>query len=457
MYFISLKFFALVTLLVILYYSIKQIQFRKVLLLFSSLLFYGQFQLYYLITLILVIFITYFSQIILQKTRDKIGLWLGISLNIILLAYFKYNFLFHQDSLMLGYPIGLSFYSFQSISYLVDLNNDKSQKQYTILSLGLYLSFFPKIMAGPIERASTLIPQFDKTQEFNRGDFFIAIKIITYALFCKIILANRLGIVVNEVFENAGQSSGFEILIGSVFYSLEIFFDFFSYSILAIGLGRLFGIQLSENFNNPYFATSLKQFWRRWNITLLLWLRDYVFIPLGGSKVKRFKIIGNILIVFFISGLWHGGSVNFLIWGFGHAVIFITEYLLESNIKLKGINDFFLFRFFRWLTTFSLVSLLWVIFRTEDLSVLTKIFQSLLNYNNWGTLNVINGGVIIPIFFVAVITLILQVYDIFKVYIFSNVIESKKIIWECVLLNGIVLTMLFWGLNQNSSFIYFQF
>lgn len=457
MYFISLKFFALVALLVILYYSIKQIQFRKVLLLFSSLLFYGQFQLYYLIALILVIFITYLSQIILQKTRDGIGLWLGISLNIILLAYFKYNFLFQQDSLMLGYPIGLSFYSFQSISYLVDLNNDKSQKQYTILSLGLYLSFFPKIMAGPIERASTLIPQFDETHIFNRGDFFIAIKIIAYALFCKIILANRLGLVVNEVFENAGQSSGFEILIGSVFYSLEIFFDFFSYSILAIGLGRLFGIQLSENFNNPYFATSLKQFWRRWNITLLLWLRDYVFIPLGGSKVKRFKVIGNILIVFLISGLWHGGSVNFLIWGFGHAVIFITEYLLESNIKLKGITDFFLFRFFRWLTTFSLVSLLWVIFRTEDLSVLTKIFRSFLNYNNWGTLNVINGGVIIPIFFVAVITLILQVYDIFKVYIFSNVIDSKKIIWECVLLNGLVLTMLFWGLNQNSSFIYFQF
>lgn len=457
MYFISLKFFTLLTLFVILYYSIKQIQFRKVLLLFSSLLFYGQFQLHYLITLILVIIITYFSQIILQKTRDKIGLWLGISLNIILLSYFKYNFLFHQDSLMLGYPIGLSFYSFQSISYLVDLNNDKSPKQYNILSLGLYLSFFPKIMAGPIERASTLIPQFDKTQEFNRGDFFIAIKIIIYALFCKIILANRLGIVVNEVFENAGQSSGFEILIGSVFYSLEIFFDFFSYSILAIGLGRLFGIQLSENFNNPYFATSLKQFWRRWNITLLLWLRDYVFIPLGGSKVKRFKVIGNILIVFLISGLWHGGNVNFLIWGFGHAVIFITEYLLESNIKLKGINDFFLFRFFRWLTTFSLVSLLWVIFRTEDLSVLTKIFRSLMNYNNWGTLNVINGGVIIPIFFIAVITLILQVYDIFKVYIFSNVIDSKKIIWECVLLNGLVLTMLLWGLNQNSSFIYFQF
>ena len=456
MIFSSYTFIISLFLVAILYYLHPNLLYRKILLLISSLLFYSQFSLTYLIALFFIIGVSFVVGQVLKKNKNKAILTIGIILNIAVLLCYKYNYLFGNIIEDIGYPIGLSFYVFQSISYIVDVNNRNYTEESDIISVCLYLSFFPKILAGPIEKASNLIPQFNRKQELDYSNIFLGMKILSYGFFCKILIADGLGNIVNSSISRIELFSGVEIFLTSLMYSFQIYFDFFSYSIIAIGLGKLFNIELSENFDRPYFSRTLKEFWRRWNITLLNWLREYVYIPLGGNRVSGARHNLNILIVFMVSGIWHGARLNFIIWGIGHGFLYITETFFRSRLKefpwLKNCS----LKIAYMIIMYTVISFLWLVFRVENLELLSKIGYCLIDFSSWFT----KSGLFEINFLLIIITLgvfILQSFNIFKKFIFNSENNLKFIAIECLIINLFLLGFLFYGNTPGPGFIYFNF
>ncbi|OGF27361.1 acyltransferase [Candidatus Falkowbacteria bacterium RIFOXYC2_FULL_47_12] len=377
---------------------------QNVFLLFCSYVFYGWWDWRFLS----LIFISSLADYIIgqkissasQLRHKKHWLWLSIGINLSILGLFKYfNFFASslQDALIffgvpevsLGtlyiiLPVGISFYTFQTMSYTIEVYQGKIQPTRNIVEFFTFVSFFPQLVAGPIERASDLLVQFRCARTFVLSDAYDGMRQMLWGLFKKIVIADNLAEIVQYVYGNAAIASGPQLFAATFFFAFQIYCDFSGYSDIAIGTAKLFGIRLSQNFRYPYFARSIPEFWRRWHITLSSWFRDYVFIPLGGSRVQsKWLYFRNIFITFVVSGLWHGANWTFVAWGAMHGLCFIPTILSARRQEKKAATH----EEAQWhdahniILTFLLVLVGWVFFRsqslTESLHILQTIFQNI--------------------------------------------------------------------------------
>lgn len=275
------------------------------------------------------------------------------------------------SSLELILPVGISFYTFQTLSYTIDVYRRRIDATDDVVSFFAFVSFFPQLVAGPIERASNLLPQFRKTRVFNYHKSIDGLRLILGGLFKKMVIADNCALIVNDLFENYTEHSGSTLFCGAIFFGFQIYGDFSGYSDIAIGSARLLGFDLMKNFSFPYLSKNLIEFWRRWHISLSTWFRDYVYIPLGGNRVSNFRLIFNILTVFLLSGLWHGANLTFLFWGLIHGVVLIGTIFINKNPKLgiflkdqkSPVVDFLKIGI-----TFFIVTIAWVFFRAETIT-----------------------------------------------------------------------------------------
>ncbi len=378
--------------------------FRPYILFIANVVFVYSFGLSNLIWLLSISLLAYILGIVNDKYHNKYILI--CSCLIFGLGLFGFKLLNLNDSSIIV-PLGLSFYTFKIISYLCDIYYEKCNCEHNPLYLFDYVMFFPCITAGPINRADYFIRELKSSHDFEYSDISTGFLLVACGLFEKLVFCDFVGSVVNRCLDNS-ELLGMNVLLGVVLYSFQIYLDFDSYSNIAIGVARMLGFKLNKNFNVPYLATSLKDFWNRWHISLSSWLKDYIYIPLGGSKSGNLRKYLNILIVFLVSGLWHGVALNFIIWGLGHGIIRVIEDLIEipfKNIKLNKVSKFFI-SIPLIIINFILVSFLWIFFKYDFTSaslLLNRIFtSSALNFEAIGlTVNEVYWlGIIISICFI---------------------------------------------------------
>ena len=355
--------FILLPVTFLLYWLCKNNQkIQNIILLISSFIVYYLLDAKYLLVLVLCIGLTYGGGLLGHKLKNDKVYNLFILLNILVLVFFKYIHLleFGKNILL---PVGISFYVFQSTSYLFDLKRGDVELEESIFDYGLFVSFFPTIVSGPIQKSKEFLPKIKKEKSISFLDIQDAVYIYLWGLFLKMVVADRIALFTGEVFSNPSSYFGLVVIVAIVLYSFEIYTDFLGYSYMAIAIAKLFGYELTENFHQPYFAQTIVSFWRRWHISLTSWLRDYVYIPLGGNRKGKIRQYVNILIVFIISGIWHGSSNHYVVWGLIHGLGQIASYLLnikESNKLLGGI--------IQRLCVFIYVGLGWVFFRSYSVS-----------------------------------------------------------------------------------------
>lgn len=459
----------------------KNIKTQNLFIVLASYFFYAWWDTRFLALIILSSFVDFFVGLGLcnsnLKKRGKTRLlFISLFFNIGILAFFKYynffldNFisafvLFGKDidynSIKIILPVGISFYTFQTLSYSIDVYRQKIRPNKDLVAFLAFVSFFPQLVAGPIERAKNLLPQFIRNRTFTYERGIEGFKQIIWGGFKKMVIADNCAIYVDLMFSSPADYSGSTLVIGAVLFSFQIYADFSGYSDIAIGTGKLFGFQLKQNFAYPYFSRDVSEFWRRWHISLSSWFKDYVYIPLGGSRVKKALKIRNTLIVFIISGFWHGASWNFIFWGLLNAMLILPAILRGTNRKyIKSINEHKqlpnireLFKIFK---TFSLVTFTFIFFRTESLTdafiYLKIIFSSTLFE--------------LPYFLgmrQALILIILIGFLLFiewlgrdSEYAIKKLFKKHHIIIQWIFYFFIVIIILLYGAN-NSNFIYFQF
>ena len=354
----------------------------------SSYVFYGWWDLRFLLLIAFTSFCSWGTGLLIAKAKTRKGAktWatLNIVMNLGILALFKYyDFfvvefaqLFHisTDGLLLKVilPVGISFYTFQALSYSIDVYRGKIAPTKDIVAFFAFISFFPQLVAGPIERASNLLPQFLKKREFDYDSAVDGLRQILWGLFKKIVVADNCAEFVDQVFSNYHAHSGSTLLLAAIFFAFQIYGDFSGYSDIAIGTSKLFGIKLMRNFSVPYFSRDIAEFWRRWHISLTTWFRDYLYIPLGGSRVSKAKVIRNTFIIFLVSGFWHGANWTFIAWGAYHAVLFLPLILTGKNRKYTNLIDEGRFlptlkEAGQMLLTFLLAVFGWIIFRADSI------------------------------------------------------------------------------------------
>lgn len=394
MIFNSFNFIILFPLIFLLYYAIpaKYTNGRNLFLLIVSYLLYLQWKPVYALILLGVTAITYFSALAIERTKySKAVLTLGVILALLPLFFFKYfNFIneniselltlvglkFNLTGLNWAVPIGISFYTFQALGYLWDVYYKRQEVEHDFLTYALFVSFFPSILSGPINKASLVIPQIKQLRQyFDYNKVVEGLKMILWGMFMKVVVADRVALYVDTVFPSYENFTGMSCLLASLLYTTQIYADFAGYSLMAIGVGKTLGFELTENFRRPYFAVSVTEFWHRWHISLSTWLKDYVYIPLGGSRCSRSRNYWNIFVTFLVSGIWHGANWTFIVWGCIHGVCQIIEKMLgqqKCNYGWfgKSIKIFF---------TFIVVNFAWIFFRmptlTDACCVIARIFD----------------------------------------------------------------------------------
>ena len=354
MLFNSIDFAIFFPIVFVLYWILaKNLALRNILILASSYVFYGWWDWRFLLLIIISSFIDFYVGKELYKQeknrKRKQLLFLSLLVNLGFLVYFKYtNFfidtfidsfkLFGKDieisTLSIILPVGISFYTFQTLSYTIDIYRKQLEPTKDALSFFAFVAFFPQLVAGPIERAAHLLPQFYKIHKFNYNQVKSGLLLMAFGLFKKMVIADRLAILVNQVYNNPTEYEGVQIIIATIFFAFQIYCDFSGYSDIAIGLARTMGFDLMKNFDSPYLSKSITEFWRRWHISLSTWFRDYVYIPLGGSRNGKYKMYFNLFAVFLVSGLWHGAAMTFIIWGAIHGFIIVIEKAFTKQRKL---------------------------------------------------------------------------------------------------------------------------
>ncbi|MFH1642599.1 MAG: MBOAT family O-acyltransferase [Nanoarchaeota archaeon] len=481
MLFNSLHFLLFFPIVVIVYFSISH-KYRWILLLISSYYFYMSWKAEYIILIMISTLIDYVSgiQIYNSKTqkRKKIYLVLSLLSNLGLLFVFKYlNFfsdsvrtLLQQFSIQLNpitlkvlLPVGISFYTFQTLSYTIDVYRGKIQPQRHLGIFAVYVSFFPQLVAGPIERAKNLLPQFFEKHYFDYKRITDGLKLMLWGFFKKVVIADRLSIIVNTIYNNPTDYTGITLILATVFFAFQIYCDFSGYSDIAIGAAQIMGFKLMDNFKRPYFSRSISEFWKRWHISLSSWFKDYVYIPLGGNKVSIPRWYVNLLIVFLISGLWHGANWTFVIWGALHGFYLISEIITKPlKNKLLKITKLVMFpKIIRLLEigfTFTLVNIGWIFFRANNVSdafyILTNIFTGF-------SLNI--SGINIGVSWVE----LWSAFGVIGFMVFVHIIQEHRSVRQFLdnkplLLRWSIYMLLLWmilflGIFTEQQFIYFQF
>ncbi|MCI8587448.1 MAG: MBOAT family protein [Clostridia bacterium] len=458
---ITFLFYFLPIVLVI-YYIVPK-KWKNTILLIASLLFYFYGEPKYIVLMILSIIMTYIFGILIEKNKNtqkaKMYLIISICISVGLLIYFKYtNFIIKNIQIWLTnkiefihiiLPIGISFYTFQMISYLIDVYNGKAKVQKNILKLATYVSLFPQLIAGPIVRYTTIEEQLEK-REYNIEKFSAGVRRFVIGLGKKVLIANVLGELQN-IFLVSNEKSVLFYWIYAISVMLQIYFDFSGYSDMAIGLGKMFGFEFLENFNYPYIAKSITDFWRRWHISLSTWFRDYIYIPLGGNRVNKIKWLRNIMVVWFLTGLWHGAEWNFVIWGLYFGVLLIIEKVFLEKYLNK------LPQIFARAYTLLIVMISFIIFNGEGVE---QIFQNL------GGLIGTNGTPIIStesIYYFKSYFIIILIAIIGATPIPKNIVNSNKLKKLVNILEPIYLLMIFIICTSYiidgsfNPFLYFRF
>ncbi|HNW60246.1 MAG TPA: MBOAT family O-acyltransferase [bacterium] len=459
-------------LLALLFFMLPQ-RHRWLFLLFCNLLYYFCFKAEYLVLLLIAIGVSYLCGLgMAREKKRRFWLVLGLTVNIGILVFFKYfNFLSH--SLMdlggtLGHPVtlplltwilpvGISFYTFTASGYLIDVYRRKVEAERHAGYYAAFISFFPSIVSGPIERAGNLLPQLRRQGEFDGARAAAGMRLMLWGFFKKLVVADRLAIYVNAVFGNPDPHSGATLLVGSFFFTFQIYCDFSGYTDIAIGVARILGFDLMRNFNRPYFSRSISEFWRRWHISLSSWFRDYLYIPLGGSRVSVPRIYLNLFIVFFVSGMWHGANWTFLVWGGLHGL-----YAVSSRFSQTGRDRIaaalhvpaVVRRGWAIAVTFLLVNFAWVYFRASDLATANKIMLKIFSADY--------SRLFIPamdqfIYSLVAIALLLAVDLLQERRSLAAWLDARPLPLRWAVYGAVCLLILLMGIFNGSQFIYAQF
>ena len=473
MFFNSLDFAIFLPIVFIVYWFItnRNLKLQNFIIVLASYVFYGWWDWRFLSLIIFSTIIDYSVGLRFCNTTKpserKFLLMISLAINLGLLGFFKYfNFFIesfnaafasagihtNMSSLNIILPVGISFYTFQTMSYTIDIYRNKIEPTKNILAFMAFVSFFPQLVAGPIERASHLLPQFLKNRKFDYKQASSGIKLIAWGFFKKVVIADNAAQLVNEIFKNYPNESYISLIVGTILFAFQIYCDFSGYSDIAIGLGRILGFDLMYNFKFPYFSSNIREFWNRWHISLSSWFRDYIYIPLGGNKVSQYRVLFNTFCVFVLSGFWHGANWTFVFWGFLHALFFMPIILLRDrfpkenfSMNIKRLSFIF--------ANFGLVCLAWVFFRAENIQdaflYLRQIFtltggqNTFMKTNTYLLMTIITGVGIL-------VLLALELRTLRR--------RKDEIQFSSIGLMTIVLLILFFGAFKNQAdFIYFQF
>ncbi len=482
MLFNSIDFAIFLPIVFILYWFVfnKNLRHQNLLIVISSYVFYGWWDWRFLSLILFSTIVDYFVGLRLSKEEDKrkrqILLWISILVNLGFLGFFKYynffldNFVtafsffgnpINPQGLNIILPVGISFYTFQTLSYTIDVYKKKLEPTKDFIAFSAFVSFFPQLVAGPIERATHLLPQFYKKRIFDYNKAVDGLRQILWGLFKKIVIADNAAEYANMIFNNSDDYSGSTLVLGALFFTFQIYGDFSGYSDIAIGTSRLFGFDLMKNFAFPYFSRDIAEFWRRWHISLSTWFRDYLYIPLGGSRGGTWMKVRNTFIIFIVSGFWHGANWTFIVWGALNAIYFLPLLLLKknrinTNIVAQGKYLPSIKEFFNMSITFGLTVFAWIFFRAENMqhamSYISEIFSaSLLSIPYFE-----NGTQALPIILLIGIFLLIEWFGREGQYAIEQFGKKWKRPIRLAMYYSIIFAI-FWFSGKQQQFIYFQF
>lgn len=475
MLFNSIEFLFFLPIVFVLYWFVfnKQLRAQNILLLLASYLFYGWWDWRFLFLLLISTCLDYFVALAIQNSQDvsKRKLFLGISLigNLGMLGFFKYYNFFVQSwidawssigvtveatTLNIILPVGISFYTFQTLSYTIDVYRNEMKPTKNFIDFAAFVTFFPQLVAGPIERASHLLPQFYKSRVFDYQNAVLGCKLIVWGMFKKVVVADNCAFFVTKIFDNPEAYSSGELFVGMVFFAFQIYGDFSGYSDIAIGLSKLFGFDLMVNFKFPYFSRDIAEFWRRWHISLSTWFRDYIYIPLGGSKGTMGLQIRNVMIIFLVSGFWHGANWTYVVWGVFHAVLFLPLLLFNVNRSHLITKSYGWIDFAKISATFFIVCVGWVFFRADSIASAFQYLAHMFELKRLSLSLFYSTNANLMIF--ALSTLAIMIVSLQELIWVINKREVPKLSSVGTLI--LVLLIFFMGSFKNQmDFIYFQF
>lgn len=475
MLFNSIDFIFFFIIVTIAYFFIPH-RFRWILLLGASCYFYMAFVPIYILILGFTIIIDYFAGIYIEKAQGRnrrLLLIVSLVANISVLVVFKYyNFLNESFGYLLGdfgyqnpipylsilLPIGLSFHTFQAMSYTIEVyrGNQKAEKHFGIYSL--YVMFYPQLVAGPIERPQNILHQMHEKHEFNYARVVSGLQLMLWGFFKKLVVADRLSIYVGSVYGHPDLHNGTSVVIASLFFAVQIYCDFSGYSDIAIGCARVMGYDLMINFKRPYFARSISDFWGRWHISLSTWFRDYLYIPLGGNRRKRYRVYLNLLVVFIVSGIWHGANYTFIVWGLLHGIYTLTGMIYKPHgerlAQASGINKSVL-NFLNICFNILIVTFAWIFFRATSIG---EAFSLIGNLKSFGAKPFLGDGISnMAHSILAILLLFIAEYKMEYLKDKFNFFSHRLVWLRWASLTVAIFIILLFGVFSGGQFIYFQF
>jgi alginate O-acetyltransferase complex protein AlgI len=479
MLFNSIDFAIFLPIIFILYWFVtnKNLKVQNCLIVVASYTFYGWWDWRFLSLILFSTIVDYLIGISLSKqenqSKRKILLWVSILVNLGFLGFFKYYnffidnfitaFLFfgteiNANSLDIILPVGISFYTFQTLSYSIDIYKRKLEPTRDFIAFSAFVSFFPQLVAGPIERATNLLPQFYKKRNFDYSKTIDGIRQILWGLFKKMVIADNCAQYANIIFNNSSEYSGSTLVLGALFFTFQIYGDFSGYSDIAIGTSRLFGFNLKQNFAFPYFSRDIAEFWRRWHISLSSWFRDYLYIPLGGSRGGTWNKIRNVFIIFIVSGFWHGANWTFIVWGALNALYFLPIFITNNNRNnlnivaqdkyLPNVKEFLLI-----LLTFGLTVFAWIFFRAENIGHATSYINNIFSPTLFEYSEIFPLGLLLLILFF----LSIEWMNRNKQYGLEKFNKQKFKFLDVLLLYIVFWSTVIWNSSKEVEFIYVQF
>lgn len=479
MLFNSIDFAIFLPIVFILYWFVtnKNLKLQNLLIVISSYIFYGWWDWRFLSLILFSTILDYSIGISLSKqvnqNKRKMLLWISILMNLGFLGFFKYynfflaNFMtafsffgteINANSLNIILPVGISFYTFQTLSYTIDVYKRQLETTKDFIAFSAFVSFFPQLVAGPIERATNLLPQFYTKRYFDYSKTVDGMRQILWGLFKKIVIADNCAQYANIIFNNSSEYSGSTLVLGAIFFTFQIYGDFSGYSDIAIGTSRLFGFNLKQNFAFPYFSRDIAEFWRRWHISLSSWFRDYLYIPLGGSRGRTRNKIRNVFIIFLVSGFWHGANWTFIIWGALNALYFLPIFITNNNRNnlnivaqgqyLPNLKEFLLMSL-----TFILTVFAWIFFRAENIGHAISYINNIFSLTLFESSEIFPLGLLLLILFF----LFIEWMNRNKQYGLEKFNKQKFKFLDVILLSIVFWSIVIWNSSKEVEFIYFQF
>jgi alginate O-acetyltransferase complex protein AlgI len=487
MFFNSLSFAIFLPIVFFSYWFLtsKKLKIQNIILLISSYYFYACWDWRFLFLLLFSTLLDFYSGIKIsdasKKSSKKIWFWLSIGINLGFLAFFKYyNFFIESFSdgleklginvnlwtLQIILPVGISFYTFHGLSYVIDIYKERIKPERNLINYSVFVSFFPLLVAGPIERATHLLPQIKAEKHFKYSQAISGLRQILWGLFKKVVIADQCAEYANLIFNNSTEYSGLMLVAGAIFFAFQIYGDFSGYSDIALGTARLFGLELMQNFSFPYFSRDIAEFWRRWHISLSTWFRDYLYIPLGGSEGGINKKIRNTFIIFIVSGFWHGANWTFIFWGALNALFFLPLLIKNKNrnnleIVAQGKLLLSFKEFTQVVSTFFLVCFAWIFFRAKDLNhafvFIKDLFKGLFSKEGYKEfVDLFSKNEVLILILLIVFFIFIEWIGRENKFALQNI--GKK--WYRPIrytFYYLLLIAIFWFSGKDQQFIYFQF